>query len=91
MQEPSVFNTLLPLLIVFTVVVVTYLGLHKVVEFGMIRMGILKPLSKTTWEDVRKLRDSGQVYWALRRFRQLKKKDGLRLSFREGMDQLQKL
>ncbi len=91
MQVPDFFNTILPLLIVFTVVVVTYLGLHKVVELGMIRMGILKPLSKTTWDDIRQLRDSGQVYWALRRFRQLKRKAGFNLTFREGMEQLQKL
>ncbi|WP_020407725.1 hypothetical protein [Hahella ganghwensis] len=91
MQESGFLNIVLPILIVLTVVIGTYMGLHKVVELGMIKFGSLKPLSKTTLDDVRELRDTGQVYWALRRFRQIKKKAGQNLNFREGMDQLQKL
>ncbi len=81
----------LSLLLLLSVVVGTYIGLHKAFEHHMIRKGLLKPLKETSWDDVRTLRDNGHLYWALKRFRQLKHKVGRHLTYRSAMEQLQEL
>ncbi|MDG9668442.1 hypothetical protein ONV78_11910 [Hahella sp. CR1] len=79
------------LLLVLGTAFSVYFLLLFILEQWTIKRGKLKPLKNTDWDDVRQLRDRGQLYWAIRRLRQLKRRKGVRLNYEDAWKALNDL
>ncbi|WLQ14812.1 hypothetical protein O5O45_02530 [Hahella aquimaris] len=79
------------LLLVLGIAFSAYFLLLFILEQWTIRRGRLKPLKDTNWDDIRQLRDRGQLYWAIRRLRQLKRRTGVRLTYEDAWKALNDL